>query len=92
MFIFSALDKENSLDIRLANRGAHVEWLKGLGTKVKLAGPKLDKNNQMIGSVLIIDCETLEEAAAVLAQDPYAKSGLFATTELSAIKIVFNEF
>ena len=90
MFIFSALDRKDGLVIRLANRDAHVAWLKSLGDKIKLAGPKLDESDQMIGSVLMLDYATLEEARAVLAEDPYAKAGLFASTELSAIKIVFN--
>lgn len=92
MFIFSGQDKKNSLDLRLANREAHVAWLKTLGDKVKLAGPKLDDANEMVGSVLILDYETLAEVEAVLAQDPYAQVGLFENTELTSIKIVINRF
>ncbi len=88
MFIFRGYDKENGLNIRLENRDAHVAWLKQLGDVLKLAGPTLDDEGQMNGSVLLLDCATRAEAEALLAADPYAKAGLFAQTNLSPYKVV----
>ena len=38
-------NKENSLELRLATREKHINYLKGIGDKVILAGPILDKKD-----------------------------------------------
>jgi len=40
----------------------------------------------MIGSLIILDVDTREEAEAWAANDPYAKAGLFERTEIKAFK------
>ncbi len=52
-------------------------------SSVKLGGPLLDPAGEKpIGSLLILDCEDEAAARALLARDPYAKAGLFASVEL----------
>lgn len=81
MFVaFIGKDKAGALDIRKANRDAHVAYLKS--TKVAQAGPFLDANGEMCGSLVILDVETIAEAETWAAADPYAKAGLFESTEL----------
>ena len=38
-FLVTCIDKENSLELRLATREKHINYLKGIGDKVILAGP-----------------------------------------------------
>ncbi|MFV0322533.1 MAG: YciI family protein [Alphaproteobacteria bacterium] len=92
MFIFRAWDKEGALDIRMSNREAHLAWLKSLGEKLMLAGPSLDENGQMNGSMLVLDYDDQAELEATLAQDPYAKAGLFVKSQISAYKAVIVNF
>lgn len=76
-----AQDKPGALQTRLDNRDAHVAYLKETGV-VSQAGPLLDDNEQMIGSLVILDVEDMAAAQAWAANDPYAKADLFAEVKL----------
>jgi hypothetical protein len=77
------LDKPNSLQIRLANRAAHLDYLRAQAATMKVCGPLLaDDGETMIGSLLIIEAPDRKAAEAILAKDPYRKAGLFASSEL----------
>lgn len=70
-------DKPGSLQTRLDNRDAHLAVVKTLGDRLFAAGPLLNADDDMIGSVLIIDFDNDDDANAFCEQDPYAKAGLF---------------
>lgn len=74
-------DKPGALQTRLDNRDAHVAYLKSTGV-VSQAGPLLDDDDQMIGSLVILDVENMQAAQDWAAQDPYAHAGLFESVEL----------
>lgn len=78
-----ARDKAGALETRKANRDAHLAYIKDTGV-VEQAGPFLDDDGQMCGSLLILSVETMAEAEAWAAGDPYAKAGLFESVTLSA--------
>jgi uncharacterized protein YciI len=83
LFVFHGLDKAGGLDLRLATRTAHLDWIKGLDPVVKIGGPMLSDDGQTpLGSMLVIEAETLDAAKAVFAQDPYALAGLWASTSV----------
>lgn len=76
-FLVYAEDKPDSLEIRQANRDAHLAFLKaGDGATVLAAGPWLDEDGVMRGSMLIVESENRESVDAWLARDPYAIAGL----------------
>ncbi|MEP5155155.1 YciI family protein [Planktotalea sp.] len=75
-----AKDKEGALQTRKDNREAHVAYLKETG--VSQAGPFLDANGDMCGSLIVLDVEDMAAAEAWAANDPYAKAGLFQSVEL----------
>jgi uncharacterized protein len=81
-FALHCVDKPNSLDLRVATRPQHVEYLQGQADAVRLAGPYLDDDGDMCGSLLIIDAPDLAAARAFAAADPYAKAGLFERVEV----------
>ena len=70
-------DKPGSLQTRLDNREAHFAVVKALGDRLFAAGPLLNTNDEMIGSVLIIDFDSDATAKTFCEQDPYAQAGLF---------------
>lgn len=78
LYVIHCFDKQDHLQVRMDNRPAHVEYLQSFGASLQSAGPTLDADEQMNGSVVILDLESLAAAEAFAANDPYAKAGLFA--------------
>lgn len=76
LFALMARDKAGALETRKANREAHLAYIKETGA-VTQAGPLLDAEGQMCGSLVILDLEDQAAADAWAAGDPYAKAGLF---------------
>jgi len=80
-FVAILADRDDGLPIRLETRPVHLEWMKTV--PIRVAGPFLDENgDKPIGSLLIVEAETEAEARAILAEDPYAKAGLFKSGEV----------
>jgi len=88
LFVALCLDKPDSVDLRMATRTAHLAFLEENAARVKLGGPFLDQNDKPVGSMLILDCADANAARALLAEDPYAKAGLFASVEVKPWKRV----
>jgi len=83
LLVAVCMDKPGMLDTRLSTRPVHLAWMEGTNGAVKLAGPLLDPAGETpIGSMLIVEAADVSAAKALLANDPYAKAGLFATTDV----------
>lgn len=76
-----AKDKEQSLDLRVKIRPDHVSYLKNSAI-VSQAGPLLNDAGDMMGSLVILDVQSMQEAQDWAANDPYAQAGLFQSVEL----------
>jgi len=89
-FVLECLDKPGSLDLRLANRPAHLAHIEAHAAKVIAAGPLMSQDEQTpIGSLLIMDFLTRADAEAFAADDPYAKAGLFAAVTIRPWRQVY---
>ncbi len=84
-----AHDKDGALDVRMENRPAHVEYLKSTD-HVHLAGPLIDTDGGMCGSMIVLDVPDMATAEAWAANDPYAKAGLFSSVALTEWKKVIG--
>ena len=82
-------DKPGALDIRKANRDAHLAYARESGL-VRLGGPLLDEAGEMAGSLLVLDTDERSAAEAFARDDPYGRAGLFASVEIAAMKLVFG--
>ena len=83
LFIATCIDKPDCLAKRTGRRPAHLVYLSSLGAKVRAAGALLDPAGQNpIGSLLILETLDEAEARAILAADPYAEAGLFASVDV----------
>lgn len=82
-------DKANALQTRLDNRTAHLAHIEATGV-VEMAGPLLDDTGAMCGSLIILSVESLADAQAWAAADPYALAGLFEKTSLIEWKKVIG--
>jgi len=76
-FLVYTEDKADSLSIRQTNRTAHLEWLRS-DPNIELisAGPWLDDDEVMRGSLLIVKAADLKTVENWLNQDPYKLAGL----------------
>lgn len=77
-----AKDKPGALEMRKANRDAHIAYLKATDA-VEMAGPFLNENGDMCGSLIILNMD-MAEAEAWAANDPYKQADLFESVELIA--------
>ncbi|WP_128255044.1 YciI family protein [Falsirhodobacter deserti] len=82
-------DKPDSLDLRMGNREAHLDYVARTGV-VEFAGPFLNDAGEMCGSLIILNVDSMEDAHAWAKADPYAKAGLFAQVEVNAWKKVIG--
>ncbi|SLN12231.1 YciI-like protein [Aquimixticola soesokkakensis] len=82
-------DKAGALEIRKANREAHLDYIAQTGV-VRIAGPFLDDDGQMSGSLVVLDVQTKEQAETWAQNDPYAKAGLFDSVSIQAWKQVIG--
>ena len=93
LFAFLCQDKPGALQLRIDTRPAHIEFLDGLNKDGTLAfaGPFLDADGKPNGSLVVVKAETIEEAKALSAADPYAKAGLFASVDIKAWNWTYNK-
>jgi uncharacterized protein len=89
LFVITAIDRTDSLALRVATRPAHFDYARATGV-VRLGGPFLDEKGNMIGSLIIIEAKDAEAARTWQEGDPYAKAGLFAQVELRPWKATAN--
>ncbi|MBF0167020.1 MAG: YciI family protein [Alphaproteobacteria bacterium] len=91
LFAILCKDKKDGLPIRLANREAHLTYIRETWvSKIASAGPLFGPDGQsMAGSLLIMELEDRAEAERYLAGDPYGKAGLFESVEVWPYKKVF---
>ncbi|MFQ8429823.1 YciI family protein [Amaricoccus sp. W119] len=82
-------DKPGGLEIRKATREAHLAYIATTGV-VTQAGPLLDADGNMAGSLVILDVPDLAAAEAWAANDPYAGAGLFAQVVIRPWKKVIG--
>jgi len=89
LFVLVAIDKENSLALRMATREAHFAYARETDV-VRMGGPFLGAKGDMAGSLIIFEADNLEAAKRWHANDPYAKAGLFARSDIRPWKLTFN--
>lgn len=82
-------DKIGALQVRLDNRPDHLDHIQTSGV-VEMAGPFLDTAGKMIGSLIILNVETLQDAKNWAEADPYAKAELFAAVTITEWKKVIG--
>jgi hypothetical protein len=87
-FMAYCLDKAGALEIRMANRPKHVEYLTAWNDKLLFAGPLLD-GETMIGSLLVLEVADRAEMDTFLANDPYAQAGLFQSVKVHGVRKAF---
>lgn len=89
LYAIICTDRPGALEIRKANRDAHLAHIRASG-KITQAGPFLDAEGEMCGSLLIMEAAEIAEVEAWCAADPYAAAGLFERVEIRPWKRVIG--
>jgi hypothetical protein len=90
LFAINCTDKENARELRAATRPDHLAYLNRIVARLALAGPILIAD-EPAGSLIVIEAETLADAEAFAANDPYTLAGLFATVSVQNFRVVFQD-
>lgn len=85
IYIFSLIDKPDSAALRQRVRPEHKAYLATMADRIAFAGPLVSDDGQtMLGSLLAIDFDSREAAHAWLADEPFTRAGLYASTSIHA--------
>lgn len=90
LFAVICKDKEDALPIRLSTRMDHLRYIEESGV-VQQAGPLLNQEGVMMGSLLILEVESLDAAVEWAAKDPYKAAGLFEAVTVTQWNRVIGE-
>ncbi len=91
LFALLCHDKPASLELRLALRPQHLAYVATYGARIAHAGPLLDTDGRPCGSMLLVDVEDRAAAEGFLAEDPYAKGGLFESTVIRGFRYTIRD-
>jgi len=90
LYAMIAKDAPGAGQLRADTRPVHLEHLKSLGDKLVFAGALLNAEEQPEGSIVVFEAETLEEAEAMAAADPFVPAGVFASYEVKRWRLAIN--
>jgi hypothetical protein len=91
LFALYCRDKPGATELRLANRPAHLEFARAMPC-IRMAGPLLDDaGTTMVGSLFVIDVESLDAARAFSAGDPYTRAGLWQSVAIHPFRWLLPE-
>lgn len=84
LYILICRDKPSvGLERRMASRPDHLAYLESLGDQVRVGGAMLTTDEKApIGSVIVVEADSLEAARAIAEADPYAKADVFSDVEI----------
>ena len=87
LYAFHLLDKPGALSKRLEIRPEHKAYLGAKAEQIAFAGPLLaDDGKTMVGSLLVVDFPSREEAHRWLADEPFTRAGVYASTAIHAFQ------
>lgn len=85
LFSFILIDKPDHGALRLRVRPEHKAYLGAVAERIAFAGPFVHDDGQtMLGSLLVIDFPDRDAAHAWLADEPFNRTGLYASTTVQA--------
>jgi uncharacterized protein YciI len=83
IYAITLIDKPQAADLRQRVRPVHKEYLARIADRIAFAGPLLaDDGTTMVGSLLVIDFDSRAAVNAWLAEEPFTKAGLYASTSV----------
>lgn len=85
LYALMLTDKPDRETLRTEVRPAHVAYLEKIAERIAFAGPLVkDDGTTMIGSLLVIDFASRDEAHAWMEAEPMYAAGLYASSTIQA--------
>jgi len=85
VYTFILIDRPDGAALRQRVRPEHKAYLAQVAERIAFAGPFVaDDGQTMLGSLLAIDFDSREAAHAWLADEPFTRAGLYASTSVHA--------
>ncbi|MFD1194490.1 YciI family protein [Seohaeicola saemankumensis] len=82
-YVIHCLDHAGALDRRLAHYAAHKAYLSNPSVKIVISGPLLaDDEETMIGSMFLVDADSLAQVEAFHRNDPFHAAGIWETVSI----------
>ena len=91
LFVLTCLDHNNGLDRRMAARPKHLAYVDQHLDILKIAGPLLDDDGQMAGSMFVLDVADKAAVEAFSAADPYRLNDVFASIDIRPFKLTVGK-
>jgi hypothetical protein len=87
-FMIRYRDREGAAQLRQLHRAEHTNFRRSLGTKRVLSGPLMaDDCTTPIGSLLILEAESLDAARDLAQSDPFVTLGALDLVELVPMEV-----
>ncbi len=87
-FVVRCQDGPEGVRLRPLHREAHIAHVRTSGV-VRVAGPLVDEGGLPVGSLLVVEVETLAAAQAFCEADPYNRVGVFASIDIQPFRMTF---
>jgi uncharacterized protein len=81
-FAIVSHDAPGSAGPRAEARAAHFAHIETILDRVAVAGPLKDSDGNIVGSLVVLKCDSADEAEAILKSDPYFAAGVWARWDI----------
>jgi uncharacterized protein YciI len=82
-YLIHCIDKPNTAELRTRNLVHHRAYLASQPHRILMAGPRLAEDRSCsLGSFIVIEAASLQEAFAFNRQDPFFALGLWETIDI----------
>ena len=87
LYMILCKDSPKSSQLRTSTRPEHLNYLDSF--KIRFAGPFMsDTTEEMIGSLIILEANSLADVKQFAANDPYNLAGVFESVDIKPFKPV----
>jgi len=87
LYVMTCIDHKDALERRMGARPAHLDYVAANKALVKVAGPLLNEDGGMAGSLFIIEADNRAQVEAFNAADPYVLADVFERVDIRAFKV-----
>lgn len=91
LFVIHGIDKPHS-SVRERLIEEHRAYLDGSQIRVVASGPLIDDQKRMIGSVVVVDCDSRQEVDDMMVAEPFNKAGLYESLHINCWHMRVGEF
>lgn len=81
-FVLHCIDGPEAAELRPIHRPAHLDHVRGSGM-VRVAGRLTDEAGAVIGSLLIVEAQGIDDARSFSREDPFTRVGVYKSVEIS---------